>query len=200
MPLKLLNPSKNIGEILSENINNNSSFILFLDWDDTVINTNSLKHYKVEFRNQKEKDNIIDVFKKLYESKECIGLYILTYRKDPNEVFSEATELGIMEYLKSEFTCTRTDLYNRIGPIISVEYGIPKITILNEIINIDFGKISKEIKVHFIDDNYQNIVNTLLSNSYEDNITIYFYPQSSDDIAISKNVCKKAKEVLKYLK
>jgi len=200
MTLRIIDSHKNIGEILNENINKNYKHVIFLDWDDTVISTSSLNNHKFEFRNQREKFDIIETFKAFYINDSCLALYILTYRQNPYDVQGEATELKIMEYLKSDYKCRRTDTYNRIGPIISVDYGCPKINVIQEIINEDFNKITNNVFLYFVDDNYKNIVGCLLSSKYEDNMFIYFFPDSNEDLTISRNINKKAKEILKYLK
>lgn len=200
MPFKIISNTKNIGDILEENININMEHFIFLDWDDTVISTNALKNARIEFRNERERQNIVDLFKSEYDNKNCLGFYIVTYRSDPNEVFDEATDLGIIEYLKSEFICTRTDSYNRVGPIISVEYGYPKINVIGNILFKDFNKVPDHVIIYFVDDNYSNIVTTLLSNKYKDNVYIYFFPESNENVNISNNIIEKATKILKYLK
>lgn len=200
MSLKIIKSYKNIGEILEENIKHDYNSIIFLDWDDTVISTSSLKNLNIEFRNQREKYEIIKSFKKLYESDLCLGLYILTYRQNLTDVQGESTELGILEYLKSDYKHRRTETYNRIGPLISVDYSSNKVTVLYDIINEDFNNLTDNVNIYFVDDNYQNIVSSLLTNTTNNNLFIYFFPNSKNDITIFDNIGKKANEILRYLK
>lgn len=199
MTLKLIDFHKNIGEILDDVVNIDKNYIIFLDWDETVISTHSLKRYKFEFRNERNKYKIIETFKRICENNFCLGLYILTYRSDPLEVQGEATELKIMEYFKSEYKHKRTEDYSRVGPIISVDRECPKIKVLREIIREDFNRITNSVGIYFVDDDYQNIMSALMTHNFE-NFFICFFPESNNSRTISNNIKSNIREILRYLK
>lgn len=200
MSIKILEYHKNIGNFISEEVNKHNYHIIFLDWDDTVISTESLKHYKFMFRNEYERFRIIEKFKEEYNNKYCLGLYILTYRQNIFDVQGEAVELGIAEFLKTDsYKIKRTNKYNRAGPVICVDIDCPKITVLEEIVNSD-KKISNNVTIYFVDDNLQNIMTSFFTSKFHDNLLLYFYPFSETDKNLTNRLEDTKNKLLKYLK
>ena len=131
--------------------------------------------------------------------KNCLSLYILTYRQKNIDVQEEAGVLGILNYLKGKYDIITTKNYKRLGTIISVDYECPKIRVLEEIIKNDFGNLSNNILVYFVDDQFTNILTCLMDNRFSDNLLLYYYPFSEEDKTIKKNISKDVKKIIKYL-
>lgn len=192
MSLNVFDHNKNIAFFLNNEIAKDKKYMIFLDWDDTVIDKNS---FSLKFRNENGSMNILNAFKSIFDDKNCLGFYILSNRTCIHDLVQEATDLKIINYLKNSDgkNKIRNNRYNKNNSIISVQDdAYSKISIIEEIVN------NIDINVYFIDDSIQNIIASFFITKLK-KLYAYYFPTKETNLDIYTRIKNNKIKISKYI-